>query len=92
MLQAMDLHPSQPQTATQPERSWIGEMRQLEWDLARRLDYAAVSPDIEFVAFLRALSRFGFFVFGPITIDVNIVEEILLRTHPRGEGGPRVAH
>jgi excisionase family DNA binding protein len=72
----------------QTERSWIGEMRQLEWDLARRLDYAAVSPDIEFVAFLRSLSRFGFFVFGPITIDVNIVEEILLRTHPRGEGGP----
>jgi excisionase family DNA binding protein len=63
-------------------------MREFEWDLARRLDYAPVSPDIEFVAFLRAWSRFGFFVFGPITIDVNIVEDILLRTHPRGEGGP----
>lgn len=88
MLGRMELRENEAASPISPERSWITEMRQIEWDLARRLDYAAVSPDIEFVAFLRSLSRFGFFVFGPVTIDVNVVEEILLRTHPHGEGGP----
>ncbi len=67
---------------------WLRQMRELGWDYGRQLDYCPHSPDIEFVAYLRTLSRFGFFTFGPITIDVNVVEDILLRIHPRGDGGP----
>lgn len=67
---------------------WAREMRELEWKLAGQLDFVPMTPDIEFVAFLRALSRFGYFTVGPLTIDVDLVEEILLRTHPRGNGGP----
>jgi len=67
---------------------WIREFRRSGWDLAAELDYAALTPDIDFVTFLRTLSRFGYFTFGPITIDVAVIEDILHRTAPRGEGGP----
>lgn len=68
-------------------RRWQ-EVRQCQWEIAAELDYAAITPDIEFVAFLRTMSRFGYFTYGPITIDVNVVEDLLYRTHPRGNGGP----
>lgn len=70
------------------ERAWMGEMRQTEFAISEALDHTALTPDIEFVAFLRTFSQFGFFRFGPITIDANVVEDILMRTHPRGGGGP----
>ena len=41
------------------------EFRRTGWDLAAELDYAPLTPDIDFVAYLRSLSRFGFFRFGP---------------------------
>ena len=63
-------------------------MRAEELRLCQLLDFTPLHPDIEFVAFLRALSQFGFFRFGPITIDVELLEDLLLRTHPRGDGGP----
>jgi excisionase family DNA binding protein len=63
------------------------ESSRIQIELAEALDFAPMTPDIEFVGFLRALSQFGFFRFGPITIDVNVVEDILMRTHPRGDGG-----
>lgn len=67
---------------------WYADLRRIEWELAEALDFAPMTPDIEFVAYLRSLSRFGFFTWGPITIDVALVEDLLLRTHPRGDGGP----
>ena len=74
--------------AAGPEQGWMAEMRRLEFEWGERLDFTNVTPDIEFVAFLRVHSHFGFFTFGPITIDVNLIEDILERTHPRGTGGP----
>jgi excisionase family DNA binding protein len=68
--------------------AWGAPLRRHERDLCEALDFAALTPDISFVAFLKTFSQFGFFRFGPITIDVEVVEDILLRTHPRGEGGP----
>ena len=58
------------------------------WEIAAELDYAPLTPDIDFVAYLASLSRFGFFSFGPVTIDAAVVEDVLLKTAPRGEGGP----
>ena len=43
---------------------------------------------MEFLTFLRINSRLGFFMFGPITIDLRVVEDIFYRTAPRGSGGP----
>jgi excisionase family DNA binding protein len=66
----------------------MAEMRRLESELCEKLVCPAITPDIEFVAYLQALSQFGFFRLGPITIDANVVEDILMRTHPRGQGDP----
>ncbi|MBK6562022.1 hypothetical protein [Candidatus Amarobacter glycogenicus] len=67
---------------------WRVEAKRIERQLTEALDFAALTPDIAFVAFLKACSQFGFFRFGPITLDVDVLEDILLRTHPRGDGGP----
>ncbi|HMO53669.1 MAG TPA: helix-turn-helix domain-containing protein [Tepidiformaceae bacterium] len=75
-------------TAIPANLGWLGQMRTYSFELCEQLNYCPVTPDIEFVSFLRAFSRFGIFTFGPITIDVNVVEDILLRTHPKGAGGP----
>jgi excisionase family DNA binding protein len=67
---------------------WLRELRQRGWELASELDYAPQTVDMEFLNFLRNNSRFGFFIFGPVTIDVRVVEDIFYRTAPRGSGGP----
>ena len=77
-----------PEGTPEATRAWMAEMRRIEFELTEQLAFCALTPDIEFVAFLRSLGRFGFFRFGPITVDLNVVEDILLRTHPRGAGGP----
>jgi excisionase family DNA binding protein len=52
--------------------------------LALQLD-SAFSLDVCFLAYLRRLARFGYFTLGPITIDVNLIEEIVVRTVSRTE-------
>src|SRR4029078_825065 len=74
-----------PQPSATPP--WMLESSRISLELAEALDFAPLTPDIDFVAFVRALSQFAFFRFGPITIDVNVLEDILMRTHPRGDGG-----
>jgi len=60
---------------------------------AIRLSAAQATLDLYFLVFLRRLSRFGFFTFGPITIDVRLVEDLVERTIPRGvtDGPPPLA-
>ena len=41
--------------------------------------------DYWFAVFLRRLSRFGYFTYGTITIDVRLISEIAERTAPRLE-------
>jgi excisionase family DNA binding protein len=48
---------------------------------------AAITVDIWFLAFLRMLSRFGYFSFGPISIDVNLIEGIVAANAPRPPAG-----
>jgi excisionase family DNA binding protein len=47
--------------------------------------------DVLFLAFLRPLSRFGYFTLGPITIDVDLIEDIVERTKIPGDwnGAPQ---
>jgi excisionase family DNA binding protein len=59
-----------------------------------RLNVPFLNIDVLFACYLRYMSRFGFFQFGPIGIDVNVVEEIMERTTPRrppGDDGPLAA-
>ena len=45
---------------------------------------SAVTIDILFLVFLRKMARFGYFHFGPITIDFRLIEEIVEQTATRG--------
>ena len=67
-----------------------GFLRDMGLDAAAesaRLGSRDVTLDILFVVFLRKMARFGYFHFGPITIDVRLVEEIVERK-ASGGGGP----
>jgi excisionase family DNA binding protein len=50
---------------------------------AHRLNAKAITLDLFFYVFLRRLSRFGFFSFGPINIDCRLIEDIVEGTIPR---------
>lgn len=61
---------------------------------ARRIIREIGSPyatlDIMFLAYLLRTSQFGFFTFGPVTIDTRMIEDIVRRTSPRGAEGPSI--
>jgi excisionase family DNA binding protein len=54
---------------------------------ALRLGANQVTVDLHFLVFLRRFARFGFFQFGPLTIDVSLIEDVVERTLPRGPAG-----
>src|SRR4051794_12805967 len=56
------------------------------------LGAASANLDIYFLAYLRRMSRFGYFTFGPIHIDVGVIEDILRRTTPKAPPGTRPSH
>lgn len=43
---------------------------------------APVTVDVMFLVYLRKMARFGYFHFGPITIDVRLIEQVVERTMP----------
>jgi len=61
---------------------------------ARRIIREIGSPyatlDIMFLAYLLRTSQFGFFTFGPITIDTRMIEDTVRRGSPRGAEGPSI--
>ena len=64
------------------DQAFLASMQQGLTELAIAYGTDA-SLDIAFVVFLRRMSRFGYFTYGPISIDVRLVEDILDRTAPR---------
>lgn len=54
---------------------------------ALRLGANQVTVDLHFLVFLRRFARFGFFQFGPLTIDVSLIEDVVDRTLPHGPPG-----
>lgn len=58
---------------------FFGEFNTAVVEEARRLG-TAVSLDLYFLVFLRRMSRFGFFSFGPLSIDVRLIEDIVEQT------------
>lgn len=47
---------------------------------AQAIGATHITVDLQFVVFLRKFARFGYFHFGPISLDVRLIEEIALRT------------
>jgi excisionase family DNA binding protein len=62
-------------------------LRGLQLEAAAEADRLRVkfTLDFWFYMYLRRLSRFGYFTFGPITIDVRLVGDLVLRTSERIE-------
>ncbi len=69
--------------------SFVEEVQREVFNLADRLGTSVVTLDMLFLAYLLRMSRFGFFTFGPITIDVRLVEDIVERTTTPVDPGRR---
>jgi len=54
---------------------------------ALRLRAAAISVDMVLLVYLRRMARFGYFHFGPLTIDVNLIQDLVERTVERAPVG-----
>jgi excisionase family DNA binding protein len=68
----------------------VNELFQAETD---RIGAATFHADLLFAAFVRYMSRFGYFTYGPITLDASLIEDIAERTVPRrhpGDAGPPI--
>ena len=82
------LRPAEPSFRNESEQGWFSELGRDADAIAEELDFAPRTADMQFVAFLRRHSQFGYFLFGPIAIDVGVVEATFYRTAKRGTGGP----
>ncbi|HMO53201.1 MAG TPA: helix-turn-helix domain-containing protein [Tepidiformaceae bacterium] len=50
-------------------------------DAAAAMGAEHISVDLQFLVFLERYARFGYFHFGPISIDVGLIRDIVERTH-----------
>lgn len=68
-----------------------GLLRDVQLEVKRLVDqYNAenASVDIMFLAYLLRTSRFGLYQYGPITVDVSVVERAVERNIAQGDGSP----
>lgn len=77
-----------PSFTDESSAGWFAQLGRDADTIAEELDFAPRTADMQFLAFLRRRSQFGFFLFGPLAIDVSVVEELFYRTAERGNGGP----
>lgn len=60
---------------------WLRTVREEAVGISRELGNLPVNIDMEFIAYLRVLSSFGVFRYGPITIAISPVEESFWREY-----------
>ena len=66
----------------------VNDIYQAETD---RVGAATFNAELLFAAYVRYMSHFGYFTYGPITLDASLIEDIAERTVPRrrpGDTGP----
>ncbi len=74
-------NPDGSQTIDPPrDAHFLAEVQRELARLDRELHIEEATVDLLFLAYLLKTSRFGFFSFGPITIDVRLIEDLVLRT------------
>ena len=76
-----------PETGPSPARdeNFLSEVQRELGRLAREMNSAEATLDQLFLAYLLKTSRFGYFSFGPVTIDVRLVEDLVTRTTVRSD-------
>src|SRR5690349_20910968 len=62
---------------------FLAEVQRELGRLTLELQTPLATLDLMFLAYLLKTSRFGYFTFGPVTIDVRVVEDLVLRTTER---------
>ncbi len=73
------------------EQANSGLLSEVQLEVRRLVDqynakYASI--DIMFLAYLLKTSRFGLYQYGPVTIDVSVVEHAVERNMEYGDGSP----
>ncbi len=74
---------SQEAPSFKPDVHLLAEMQRELARLARETQSAEATLDLLFLAYLRRMSRFGYFSFGPVTINVRLIEDLVARTTRR---------
>jgi excisionase family DNA binding protein len=69
----------------QRDEHFLAEVQRELARLNRELRSPEATLDLLFLAYLLKTSRFGYFTFGPVTIDVRLVEDIVIRSTPRSD-------
>lgn len=86
--------PNGPDASRTPTLSLDDQfLRELQRDVAdeaRALGGPFVTLDLLFLVYLRRHGRFGYFTYGPLTIDIRVIGDIVDRTFPRGAAGEPV--
>lgn len=73
------------------EQAESGLLRDVQLELQRlasQYNAKTGSLDLMFLAYLLRTSRFGLYQYGPVTIDVSVVEKAVERTVEPSEGNP----
>ena len=67
------------------DEHFLAEVQRELGRLTREMQSPEATLDILFLAYLLKTSRFGYFSFGPVTIDVRLIEDLVLRTARRSD-------
>ena len=67
------------------DEHFVAEVQRELGRLARELNSPEATLDLLFLAYLLKMSRLGYFIFGPVTIDVRLIEDLVTRTVARSD-------
>lgn len=71
------------EAAAPTDANFLAQMQRELARLAAEIHSPEATLDLLFLAYLLRTSRFGFFTFGPVTIDVRVIEDLVARTAKR---------
>lgn len=67
------------------DQNFLSDVQRELGRLARELNSPEATLDLFFLGYLLKTSRFGYFSFGPVTIDVRVIEDLVARTSVRSD-------
>ncbi|MGE0601729.1 MAG: helix-turn-helix domain-containing protein [Dehalococcoidia bacterium] len=71
------------QAPAEGESNLLAEVQRSLGALTREFGAPEATLDLMFLAYLLKTSKFGYFTYGPITIDVRLIEDLVARTVAR---------
>lgn len=71
------------QQASPENSTFLADVQRTLSALAEEYGSPEATLDLFFLAYLLRTSRFGYFTYGPVTIDVRLIEDLIARTTER---------